>query len=215
MAWLPSYRKIKEIHPLHEIYYVESQAASGIWRGAVGSIVKDHTVLGFSIQQEKCGWAYRNLCETNTLYSSNTEPPKVKGQWEVWPRTCLPPTLAHTCLKSIALYCIPESLATLATETQPGSLSEPIPGTAWCIVQTHWPLSTLYSYKHLHVEHCSLFLEMLPGHVHEVDIFQNPPLKLSLKKMADPHSVVSALWLDIFCSFTNMASLSAIIIPYW
>lgn len=38
--------------------------------GVREGIMKDHIALGFSIQQEKYGWVYRNLCETNTWYSS-------------------------------------------------------------------------------------------------------------------------------------------------
>lgn len=131
-------------------------------------IVKDHIVLASSIQLEKCGWVCRNLCETNALYSLGHWATKVKGQWEEWPRICLPPVLAHTCLQSISLLqWISESIAPLVVVTEPGSLSEPIPGTAWYKLRhiDHWALST--SGKPLHIKHWSPFLEMLFSHTNE------------------------------------------------
>lgn len=71
--------------------------------GVREGIMKDHIALHFSRQQEKYGWVYRNLCETNTWYSSGH---RTKSKREVGPKTCVPPALAHTCLWSISLQCI-------------------------------------------------------------------------------------------------------------
>lgn len=155
--------------------------------GVKEGMLKDNVVLG-------CTYSRRNVAGSTGIsvkpmhwIARETEPPKVKGQWEVWPRTYLSPTLTHLCLQST-----PEATAPLAIDAVPDSLSEPISDTVCRTSDT------------LTIEHCSLLaspyisntvpffrkcsLVMLTNS----NILWNSSLKLfQKKKMPGPLSVVS------------------------
>lgn len=97
--------------------------------GVREGIMKDHIALGFSIQQEKYGWVYRNLCETNTWYCSGHRTKSKRPKRGVTQDSPASSPCSHMPQEHLSTVH-PESTAPLAILTQPGSLSESTPSIA-------------------------------------------------------------------------------------